>query len=71
MAAVRLQTVISSDGTLTLKGLPALAGHLVDVIVSDAKVAAAQDSKYPLRGKPLRYERPFDSVSEADWEAVR
>nr|VFJ94358.1 MAG: hypothetical protein BECKLFY1418B_GA0070995_105712 [Candidatus Kentron sp. LFY]VFJ96342.1 MAG: hypothetical protein BECKLFY1418A_GA0070994_105813 [Candidatus Kentron sp. LFY] len=27
------------------------------------------NNRYPLRGKPLRYERPFDGVAESDWEA--
>jgi hypothetical protein len=69
MAAVHLQTVVGGDGTLTLRGLPSLAGHRVDVLVRDAAVAAAPTAKYPLRGKRLRYEKPFDSVAEADWEA--
>ena len=69
MAAVHLQTMVGGNGTLTLRGLPSLAGHRVDVFVRDAAVTQSRIGKYPLRGRPLRYEKPFDSVAEADWEA--
>ncbi len=71
MAAVHVQAVVASDGTLTVHGLPSLAGHIVDVLVRDASRREAQTEKYPLHGKPLRYERAFDSVAEADWDAAR
>ena len=69
MAALHLQAVVAGDGTLTLRGLPSLAGRLVDVVVRDAAGPQPQSAQYPLRGRPLRYERPFDSVAETDWEA--
>lgn len=28
------------------------------------------DSRYPLRGEPYRYDRPFDPVAEDEWEAL-
>ena len=71
MAAVHLQTVVGGDGTLTLRGLPSLAGHRVDVLVRDAALAETGTDKYPLRGRPLRYEKPFESVAETDWDAAR
>ena len=71
MSAVHLQTVVGGDGTLTVRGLPSLAGHRVDVLVRDAPRAEAETDKYPLHGRPLRFEKPFDSVAEADWEAGR
>ena len=71
MAAVHLQTVVGGDGTLTVRGLPSLAGHRVDVLVRDAPLAESETDKYPHRGRPLRYEKPFESVAETDWEAGR
>ena len=70
MAAVHLQTVVGGDGTLTVRGLPSLAGHRVDVLVRDTPRAEGETDKYPLRGRPLRYEKPFDSVAETDWEGA-
>ncbi len=28
-------------------------------------------TRYPLRGKPMRYTDPFGSVAEEDWDALR
>jgi hypothetical protein len=71
MTALRLQTVVDKNGTLTLRGLPSLAGHKVDILVRDASVLKSGAERYPLRGRSLRYDKPFDSVAEADWEASR
>ena len=71
MAAVHLRTIVGDDGTLTVRGLPSLAGHRVDVLVRDAPRAESEKDKYPLRGRPLLYEKPFDSVAGTDWEADR
>lgn len=69
MAAVHLETVVSADGTLTLRDLPLLAGHVVEVLVRD-RAPAHRDAanRYPLRGTPVQYKNPFDSVAEGDWD---
>ena len=28
-----------------------------------------KDERYPLRGEPYRYERPYEPVAEGEWEA--
>lgn len=71
MAAVHLQTVVADDGTLTVKGLPSLAGHRVDVIVSDRDDQPKTEPRYPLRGKLAKYRDPFESVAEDEWDALR
>ena len=70
MAAIHVSGQVSDDGTLTIKGLPSLAGHKVEVIVRDRSAPQAK-SRYPLRGQPVHYERPFDGVAEGDWDALR
>ncbi len=30
-----------------------------------------RSGRYPLRGKPIRYVDPFESVAEDNWEALR
>lgn len=71
MAAVQLQTVVGRNGILTVRGLPSFAGHKVEVLVRDAARKRGFVGKYPLRGKPVRYVRPFDGVAAADWKAGR
>lgn len=37
----------------------------------EAKPAAhSTQSQYPLRGKPVTYIQPFESVAEKDWQAM-
>lgn len=69
MAAVHLQTTVRSDGTLTVRGLPTLAGHKVDVVVRDCAPGKRHGKRYPLKGTPVQYVRPFDGVAEDDWDA--
>jgi len=70
MQDYRVDTRVSSDGSLTIRGLPFQAGDEVEVIIRSRK--PREDAKcYPLRGKPVRYVDPFGSVAEADWEALK
>ncbi len=69
MDAVRFKTIISQDGKLSIKGLPFRKGDKVEVVVRTHK--AEQTVRYPLRSKPFHYAKPFDSVAEDDWEAVK
>jgi hypothetical protein len=71
MQAYKTETTLTSDGLLTLSGLPFHAGERVEVIVLGYPQPPAQANPYPLRGAPLRYERPTEPVAEADWEALR
>jgi len=71
MAAVHLQTTVANDGTLTVNGLPTLAGHKVDVLVRDCLAERAGEARYPLHGKPVQYVDPFGSVAEEDWNALQ
>jgi len=71
MQTYRVETTISNDGTLTVKGLPFHAGDRVEVIVRSRKREWALAERYPLRGTPIRYSDPFGSVAEEDWDALR
>lgn len=31
----------------------------------------AEDERYPLRGRPYRYDRPYDAVGAEDWGTRR
>ncbi|MCY7277041.1 MAG: hypothetical protein LH702_25765 [Phormidesmis sp. CAN_BIN44] len=79
MNAHKVETVLSEDGTLMLKGLPFHAGDAVEVIIlerggqSERTVAAQEESNlFPLRGTVLHYEEPFEpAVPLDDWEVLR
>lgn len=70
MQVYRLETTIASDGTLSIKGLPFVAGEHVEVIVRRHKKSKSPGQCYSLRGKPFRYADPFASVAEDEWEAT-
>ena len=68
--AFRLETSLKENGTLTIDDLPFQAGDNVEVIVLPRSGAEERATSYSLRGLPVQYERPFDSVAEGDWEAA-
>ncbi len=71
MQDYRVETRVSSDGSLILKGLPFPAGDKVEVIVRSREHEERKNKTYPLRGRPIRYTDPFGSVAEEDWESLR
>lgn len=71
MRAVQVETTIEEDGNLHLEKLPFEVGERVDVIVLARTQEKTTSDPYPLRGQPLRYERPTDPVAEQDWEVLR
>jgi len=71
MQAYRVETVVTQDGVLTLKGIPFRAGDKVEVIILSYPHKRKGEKPYPLRGKPVHYVAPFDSVAENEWEVMR
>lgn len=71
MQDYRVETKVSSDGSLIIKGLPFQAGDKVEVIIRSYRPGDRKGAYYPLRGKPIRYTDPFGGVAEEDWEALR
>ncbi|MGB6064552.1 MAG: hypothetical protein WBG50_07065 [Desulfomonilaceae bacterium] len=69
MQDYRVETKVSSDGSLTIPDVPFQPGDKVEVIVRSHK--ESQGKRYALRGKPIRYTDPFGSVAEEDWEALK
>lgn len=64
-------TTIAEDGTLAIKGLPFAPGDKVEVIIRNQSPATPSNGEYPLRGTLLRFDDPFEPVSEADWETLK
>jgi hypothetical protein len=69
--AHRIETTLQQDGTLTLEHLPFRAGQSVEVIILPQPRAAQAENPYPLRGTPIRYERPTEPVAQEEWEALQ
>lgn len=71
MQDYRVETQVSKDGSVTVKGLPFQPGKRVEVIIRSRGHDASREQPYPLRGKPIQYIDPFGSVAEEEWEALR
>jgi len=70
MQTYHAETTISGDGTLVIRELPFRPGDKVEVTVRARQNDLKRHKRYPLRGKPIRYVVPFDSVAENDWAAL-
>lgn len=66
----RVETTIPSNRTLIIKGLPFKSGDKVEVIVRRQVPKQETGERYPLRGKPIQYTDPFESVAEDEWNAL-
>lgn len=71
MQTYRVETKVSNEGTLTIKGVPFQAGAEVEVVVRSLEREWEHSVRYPLRGKPIRYVEPFGSVAEGDWDVLQ
>lgn len=72
MQAHKIDTVIESDGNLTLKGLPFKKGVSVEVIIIESQTESKAGNRNSLKGTVLKYEEPFAPVVPAeDWEALK
>jgi hypothetical protein len=69
MNAHHVETTVNMDGTLILRDLPFQPGKQVEVIILEraAPISSGEKDRYPLRGKPLQYQSPFDPVAEKEW----
>ncbi len=62
---------IEPGGRLVVDPVPFQPGADVEVFVIARVPVNPDENTCPLRGKPVRYERPADPVAEDDWEALR
>lgn len=71
MQVYRIETIVSPNRVLTLRGVPFRAGEKVEIIVLSPARRREKKEPYSLRGRPIRYLAPFDSVAENEWQALR
>lgn len=67
----RIEATVVKEGELVLEGIPFHVGDRVEVVIVAKREAVASGPTYPLRGKPVWYDRPFCPVANDDWEAAR
>ena len=71
MSVFHTEVVVKEDGTITIDGLPFRAGEKVGVDVRTRETIDINEARYPLRGEFFRYDGPFESVAESDWESLK
>jgi len=67
----RIETRIENGGTIILHDLPFREGEKVVVVITSRPVEADQKKLYLLRGLPVIYKNPFESVAENEWSAMQ
>ncbi len=67
MSVYKMLVTVLKDGVIVIDGLPVKKGDEVEVVVSLRESGGRAADRYPLWGKPFRYDRPFDSVAEDEW----
>jgi len=66
----RVETIVSENRIISIRGVPFRPGEKVEVIILSHPRREVEEKRYPLRGKPIRYIRPFDSVAENEWQVL-
>ncbi len=69
MEAYKTEAVLKEDGIVTIDGLPFHKGEELEVILLQQTGGTNHGASYPLRGEPVKYIGPFESVAEDDWRA--
>ena len=67
MATYKTRANGADNGTLTVVGLPFKSGEQVEVTIKPVEEAQEEKERYPLRGNPHKYDRPFEGVALDDW----
>ena len=67
MATFKTKADVADNGSLTVVGLPFKPGEKVEVTIEPIEEAQHEKGRYPLRGKPYKYDRPFEGVALDDW----
>lgn len=74
MKAHRIETKLTENGNLTVKGLPFQAGDAVEIIILErpSRTTSDPNNPYPLRGTVIRYDDPFEPATAIeDWEVLQ
>ena len=62
--------VVRADGELHIENLPFRSGERVQVFVMRRRELDPNAPRYPLHGRPIRYDDPFEpAIDPLEWEA--
>ena len=67
MATFKTKANVADNGSLTVVGLPFKPGEKVEVTIEPIEEVRDKKDRYPLRGKPYKYDRPLEGVALDDW----
>lgn len=67
MASFKTIVTVQKTGQITLDSVPFQAGDQVEVVVESTPSSWRAEERFPLRGTPYRYDRPFDPAIPAQW----
>jgi len=67
----QIEATLERDGTLTLQGLPFHAGEVVQITIRTKAETVVPERRLRLRGTPVSYREPFESVAVDDWESAK
>ena len=62
---------VDDKGGIAISGLPFSPGETVEVILISRGSQGNGQQRFPLRGKPIRYDDPTAPIAGEDWEALK
>ncbi|MBE9205019.1 hypothetical protein IQ244_00395 [Nostoc sp. LEGE 06077] len=72
MKAHRIETKLTKNGTLLLENLPFQAFQDVEIIIIERSYQPSDSNPYPLRGKVIHYDDPFEPTAPIEnWEVLQ
>jgi len=72
MNAHKIEITLTENGQLFLENLPLKKGESVEVIILKHSQLASAVNDYPLAGKVIQYDEPYEPPSDIqDWEVLQ
>jgi len=72
MNAYKVETILTENGQLVLENLPFKKGEAVEVIILEHCQSSSNFNNYPLVGKVIQYDRPYEPATDIeDWEVLK
>jgi hypothetical protein len=72
MNAHKIETILTENGQLILENLPFKKGEFVEVIILEHRQPSSDFNNYPLAGKVIQYDKPYEPASDVqDWEVLK
>jgi hypothetical protein len=72
MNAHKIETILTENGQLILENLPFKKGESVEVIILEHRQLSSNFNNYPLAGKVIQYDQPYEPATDIqDWEVLK